>query len=791
MDLEFEVGAEIELQEDEAVEEAPLILENKQDLPSWETLHNSDDSSGDEGLDPQAVLSHLPSEVEIQNMLNSFPKNKSQIITKQEVNQRIASFSISKGLCDRLNMYGVDLGEEPERWNTTYKHWILEQPSGVEGISAIDKTKIVRNTEQSRSPSWYQAPFSLQEACSVTSLSQDKKRIGSGNYHNNNVITHLSSYVKPLIKIYQCTQCGCQFQSLGNLKGHLCLKRAVGFTQGSGESSSEINLSATIRKEAKGQEKVSESNQESVELLEQMCVQAQKELRIFKKKYGKGGPLQKKEIKLLPKPIKNDDPADALMVNKVGSPTADKIVASRRFFIRPYVCDKCQRPFRRKCNLDRHICSKKSKLQRMQGAPRPNAATAMPKLVRGIPSSNGRTEQSPFTAPGKPTSQLMSRAAGMPRLKMKGEPVFCSNSTGRVHKSYSCQQCGGMFVERCAYATHIRWHMKKAEGLQMNAVNQTVKKVILEDERLGHDVSAQKEEVQSLPRGGEDGTSLLYSCYECGSCFRLKCNLVRHLNWHMRQNIFVGGEEKKYYGDDIIYTEVETYQQVPSEVPESSFELVVGTEDEDEQGSCTLASEDEIVQSFIGTEFIEEVGASAKTVSQEEQLDRYEMGIEWDFQTPEERSKRQNPCPVHLPRDLLAQIASRPQLPYRCRDCGARFHQAWQLKRHRHRGEVRKVTTRRKHRCDCGRAPVGSLHFLRHQLQHLIDTVFICAECGKSLRGYRKLRTHSLLHPLVSRFQCTCGVLFSQLPRYLWHSLLNRSFRRVRGGKVGIHGKKY
>ncbi|XP_018410111.1 PREDICTED: uncharacterized protein LOC108785524 [Nanorana parkeri] len=127
-----------------------------------------------------------------------------------------------------------------------------------------------------------------------------------------------------------------------------------------------------------------------------------------------------------------------------------------------------------------------------------------------------------------------------------------------------------------------------------------------------------------------------------------------------------------------------------------------------------------------------------------------------------------------LPSKLAAKCLSRPKPPHRCRDCGVRFYQFWRLKQHRLKG-FGKTCTLKKHQCDCSRTPIGSLHFLLHQLQHLSDTAFICEVCSKSLRGYRQLQAHSWVHPLVSQFLCKCGTRFTKLPRYLWHSLKNKA----------------
>ncbi|XP_063168320.1 uncharacterized protein LOC134503452 [Candoia aspera] len=102
---------------------------------------------------------------------------------------------------------------------------------------------------------------------------------------------------------------------------------------------------------------------------------------------------------------------------------------------------------------------------------------------------------------------------------------------------------------------------------------------------------------------------------------------------------------------------------------------------------------------------------------------------------------------------------------FKCPDCGVRYSRLSQLRSHQ-RGQKRRG---RSFLCECGSPFRGLLHLLRHQLQHLEQALFICAACGKSLRGHLGLERHNSCHPGLARFSCPCGASFRRLSRYLWH----------------------
>ncbi|KAJ7304080.1 hypothetical protein JRQ81_011603 [Phrynocephalus forsythii] len=111
---------------------------------------------------------------------------------------------------------------------------------------------------------------------------------------------------------------------------------------------------------------------------------------------------------------------------------------------------------------------------------------------------------------------------------------------------------------------------------------------------------------------------------------------------------------------------------------------------------------------------------------------------------------------------------------FKCPDCGVRYGRASQLRSHQ-KGPRRRG---RSYLCECGAPFHGLLHLLRHQLQHLDEALFICATCGKSLKGHQGLARHGTCHPGPARFSCPCGVAFQRLTRYLWH--------HVRSQKPGL-----
>ncbi|KAF7236523.1 Gastrula zinc finger protein XlCGF48.2 [Varanus komodoensis] len=102
---------------------------------------------------------------------------------------------------------------------------------------------------------------------------------------------------------------------------------------------------------------------------------------------------------------------------------------------------------------------------------------------------------------------------------------------------------------------------------------------------------------------------------------------------------------------------------------------------------------------------------------------------------------------------------------FTCPDCGVRYGRMSQLRSHQ-KGPKRRG---RRCLCECGASFHGLLHLLRHQLQHLEEALFICATCGKSLKGHRGLARHGTCQPGPTRFGCPCGVRFQRLSRYLWH----------------------
>ncbi|XP_075696485.1 uncharacterized protein LOC142662249 [Rhinoderma darwinii] len=397
-----------------------------------------------------------------------------------------------------------------------------------------------------------------------------------------------------------------------------------------------------------------------------------------------------------------------------------------------FTCQECGRVFNKQCSYSTHTLWHNKR--RNSGS-----ALATPSVDQAV---KGREDQ---------VLSVSSKYQGSDETKAVSDNTF------------PCQDCGRAFNNRTAYSNHTRWHIKERE-LELS-VKSAAQKVLLRGDAktMGH----------QLKKSSKSGrTDMPFSCLEDGH-FQDHCNLVSHLNLGEQQNLYIheGGTENRAEAvDSPLCEQVELGQQrTPAEVPEFLFELVVGTESFRED----LTSEDhQIIQNV---EVSEASGDAEETTSR----------TQTSSLTSSTKEANERPVPLSLvfPYKLLGRLLKRPRPPHRCRDCGTCFSQSWKLKSHRRKSTMQRYRWK-KHRCDCGRSPVGLLHFLRHQLLHLNGTTFICAVCGKLLRGYPQLRAHSWVHPLVSQFQCKCGARFTQLPRYLWHSLLNTTkVRRKREQK--------
>ncbi|KAM3829512.1 uncharacterized protein M6D78_012963 isoform 2-T3 [Vipera latastei] len=131
---------------------------------------------------------------------------------------------------------------------------------------------------------------------------------------------------------------------------------------------------------------------------------------------------------------------------------------------------------------------------------------------------------------------------------------------------------------------------------------------------------------------------------------------------------------------------------------------------------------------------------------------------------------RPRPRTFRRGRKLPSRSSSSNIWRFKCPDCGVCYSQLSQLRSHQ-KGRKRRG---RSFLCECGSPFRGLLHLLRHQLQHLEEALFICCTCGKSLRGHAGLQRHNACHPGLAHFSCPCGVHFRRLSRYLWHHVRNQ-----------------
>nr|XP_005995734.1 PREDICTED: zinc finger protein 729-like [Latimeria chalumnae] len=71
---------------------------------------------------------------------------------------------------------------------------------------------------------------------------------------------------------------------------------------------------------------------------------------------------------------------------------------------------------------------------------------------------------------------------------------------------------------------------------------------------------------------------------------------------------------------------------------------------------------------------------------------------------------------------------------FRCLECGTILQPSALLvsRKHQHKGFGSYL-------CDCGRSFSRPMHLLRHQLDHMAETTFICVVCGQSVKGHQNL----------------------------------------------------
>ncbi|KAM3923686.1 uncharacterized protein RB166_012662 [Leptodactylus fuscus] len=777
----FEVGAEVELNDSAPVlEDSPtVIVENKQDLPAWHHLHYIDESSSDESLDHHRVSSTSPENMEI---LKYLPNVEAPLTWSSQKERTM--FSPSEGLYTKPPLHVIERDHPSVLWSHGH-HPGQDQtcPLGI-GLEETEISHLNTLPALTFSPS----PTLPPELYSEMVLSQDGDEAELyGRYSFYNAKTQSMGTVKPWVRSHKCTKCGRQFGRLYNLESHMCIKTALTRVN----MGDIMPINKPLKSKKSSLRKKCEQSEESMNRLERMCAEAQRELQNLQELYKKE---DKPLLGILLESQEETAQVDESVPDKVSKPK------------RTYRCERCGRQFRRKFYLGSHVCC--------SDPLNTNDSVAGHVLNREGPPNSGQDI--------RPTGQsqdgteevkvykchycekVYNRHASYGthlRWHMKEKDLVSSvneslatgdlgplltninmTSLGLKKKTgptFTCQECGRVFSKQCSYSTHILWHIKRRNSTL------TVPSMKQVEERRPPEVQGPSISAEHQAKTVTDNT---FTCQECGRVFSKRTAYSSHTRWHKKERELElsfraqaksmghhpktssGGSSGEMSTSSHVVDNFEGYsleqpnlyineggtldnpvdlgqQRVPTEVPEFVFELVVGTESFHQD----FTSKD--VEETMSRTLIDSLTSTTK-----------------------EPDETPVPCSLALPNKLLGRHLKRPKPPHRCQDCGACFSESRKLKCHQRKSKSRW----KKRRCDCGRSLVGLLHLLRHQLQHLNGTAFICAACGKLLRGYQQLRAHSWVHPLVSQFQCRCGARFTQLPRYLWHSLLNKTRLRRR-----------